>query len=78
MFAFALSLPQKQLYMCAEMNLLRTVDFTVCRWMTKCKSEPTYCTLFLNYQASARKNKTCVCETQMPPAATKSKYDKNL
>ena len=23
-------------------------------------------------------NKTCVCETGMPPAATKSKYGKNL
>ena len=23
-------------------------------------------------------NKTCVCETQMPPAALKSKYGKNL
>ena len=23
-------------------------------------------------------NKTCVCETQMPPVATKSKYDKKV
>ena len=25
---------------------------------------------------SSKLNKTCVCETRMPPAATKSKYDK--
>ena len=34
--------------------------------------------ILINFRLIGKGNWTCVCETQMPPAATKSNYGKNL